>query len=67
MGPVAESVLPDVSRKVADIFAETDKQLVKMLNTHRKLLDAIVAALMEKTVLNRDELLELLAKYKSVA
>lgn len=66
MGPVAESVLPDVSKKVADIFVETDKQLVKMLNTHRELFDAIVAALMKKTVLNRDELLELLAKYKSV-
>lgn len=65
IGPsVSESMMHDVERKIADIFSETDQWITNALKTHSALFDKIVSALINKTVLNRDELLKLYEIYK---
>src|SRR6185437_14430822 len=55
--PFSEQTAETIDAEVRRIIGESHEQAVRLLRMHRKSLDALAAALLEKETLNEDEIL----------
>lgn len=56
---ISYNLMYDIEKKISDILEKQDERITKMISSNKKLLQRIAQEMIEKTVLNRDDLLEL--------
>ena len=49
----------DIEKKISDILEKQDERITKMISSNKNLLQRIAQEMIEKTVLNREDLFEL--------